>query len=244
MQGFLTIQTIKSNESFVFMGNRNKVPVKGIGTYRLVLDTEHYLDLFQTLYVPTFSRNLVSLPKLDVAGFVFKFGSGSFSLFKNSKLIGSGILCDGLYKFKLDNVFTETLMTLHHNGGIKCSLVDENSAYLWHKRLGHISKERMQRLIKMKFFQTWILLTLKYALIVLKENKQSILRNEPQEEHSFLKLYTLTYVDLLMLHLLVERNILLPLLMIFHVMVTSIYCMTNLNLLMHLKYILKRLRGN
>ena len=39
-------------------------------------------------------------------------------------------------------------MTLHHNGGIKRSLVDENSAYLWHKRLGHISKERMQRLIK------------------------------------------------------------------------------------------------
>ena len=148
MQGFLTIQTIKSNESFVFMANRNKVLVKGIGTYRLVLDTGHYLDLFQTLYVPTFSRNLVSLPKLDVAGFVFKFGSGSFSLFKNSKLIGSGILCDGLYKFKLDNVFSETLMTLHHNGGIKRSLVDENSAYLWHKRLGHISKERMQRLIK------------------------------------------------------------------------------------------------
>ena len=148
MQGFLTIQTIKSNESFVFMGNRNKVPVKGIGTYCLVLDTGHYLDLFQTLYVPTFFRNLVSLPKLDVAGFVFKFGSGSFSLFKNSKLIGSGILCDGLYKFKLDNVFAETLMTLHHNGGINRSLIDENSAYLWHKRLGHISKERMQRLIK------------------------------------------------------------------------------------------------
>ena len=105
------------------------------------------MDLFQTLYVPTFSRNLVSLPKLDVAGFVFKFGSGSFSLFKISKVIGSGVLCDGLYKFKLDNVFAETLMTLHHNGGIKRSLVDENSAYLWHKRLGHISKERMQRLI-------------------------------------------------------------------------------------------------
>ena len=39
-------------------------------------------------------------------------------------------------------------MTLHHNGGIKRNLIDEISAYLWHKRLGHISKERMQRLIK------------------------------------------------------------------------------------------------
>jgi len=39
-------------------------------------------------------------------------------------------------------------MTLHHNVGTKRSLVDERSAYLWHKRLGHISKERMQRLVK------------------------------------------------------------------------------------------------
>jgi len=39
-------------------------------------------------------------------------------------------------------------MTLHHNVGTKRSLVNENSAYLWHKRLGYISKERMQRLMK------------------------------------------------------------------------------------------------
>ena len=27
-------------------------------------------------------------------------------------------------------------------------MANENSAYLWHKRLGHISKERLQRLVK------------------------------------------------------------------------------------------------
>jgi len=40
------------------------------------------------------------------------------------------------------------LLTLHHNIGTKCGLVIESSAYLWHKRLGHISKERIQRLVK------------------------------------------------------------------------------------------------
>ena len=130
------------------MGNKSKAPIEGISTYCLILDTGHYLDLLETLYVPTFTRNLVSLQKLDVAGFSFKFGSGSFSLFKHNSFIGSGILCDGLYKFKLDNVFVETLMTLHHNVGTKRSLVNENSAYLWHKRLGHISKEMMERLVK------------------------------------------------------------------------------------------------
>ena len=78
----------------------------------------------------------------------FKFGNGCFSLFKRTFMIGSGTLYDGLYKLNLDNLYAEILMTLHHNVGSKRSLVDERSAYLWHKRLGHISQERMQRLVK------------------------------------------------------------------------------------------------
>jgi len=56
-------------------------------------------------------------------------------------------LYDGLYQMNLDNLYTETFMTLDHNVGTKYSLVDERPSYLWHKHLGHIFKERMQRLI-------------------------------------------------------------------------------------------------
>ena len=97
MQGFLTTQTISQNEKFILMGNRAKVQVEAIGTYRLVLDTGHHLDLFQTFYVPSVSRNLVSISKLDKAGYSFNFGNGCFSLFKQNLLLGSGILCDCLY---------------------------------------------------------------------------------------------------------------------------------------------------
>ena len=48
----------------------------------------------------------------------------------------------------MNNLYVETLITLHHNVGPKRNLVDERSAYLWHKRLRHISKEKMQRLVK------------------------------------------------------------------------------------------------
>ncbi|KAL5763057.1 hypothetical protein ACOSP7_019321 [Xanthoceras sorbifolium] len=41
-----------------------KAQVEAIGTYRLILDTRHHLDLFQTLYVPSVSCNLVSLLNL------------------------------------------------------------------------------------------------------------------------------------------------------------------------------------
>jgi len=105
MQGFLTIQTTSSNEKFVFMGNRVKTPVEAVGTYCLKLDTGHHLDLLETLYVPSLSRNLVSLSELDITGYSFNFGNGCFSLFKHNHLIGVGVLCDGLYKLKLDGLY-------------------------------------------------------------------------------------------------------------------------------------------
>ena len=73
MQGFLTIHTLNQNESSIVVGNGVKVPVVATGTFRLFLDTDCYLDLFQTLYVPSISRNLVSMSKLDLEGYSFHF---------------------------------------------------------------------------------------------------------------------------------------------------------------------------
>ncbi|WKA12228.1 hypothetical protein VitviT2T_029640 [Vitis vinifera] len=147
-KGFLTIQTLNQNESSIVVGNGVKVPVVATGTFRLFLDTDCYLDLFQTFYIPSISRNLVSMSKLDLEGYSFSFHNRRFSLFKNSSFVGSGSLCDGLYKLNLNSCFTESLLTLHHNVGTKRNLINESSSYLWHRRLGHISKERMKRLVK------------------------------------------------------------------------------------------------
>jgi len=38
-------------------------------------------------------------------------------------------------------------MTMHGNVGIKCSFINEISSILWHKKLGHISIERVKRLV-------------------------------------------------------------------------------------------------
>jgi len=51
------------------MGNKEKVPVEAVGTYRLILDTGYHLDLMDTFYVPSITRNLISLSKLDVVGY-------------------------------------------------------------------------------------------------------------------------------------------------------------------------------
>lgn len=52
----------------------SKSPVEVIGTFHLILDTGHHLDLFET-HVPSVSRNLISLSRLDSIGYYFKFGN-------------------------------------------------------------------------------------------------------------------------------------------------------------------------
>ena len=98
MQRFLTIQTISPNEKLVFMGNRVKVLMEVAETYRSILDIGHYLNLLETLYVPSLSRNLIALSKLDVNKYSFNFGNGFFSIMKHNHLIGTSNLCNGLYK--------------------------------------------------------------------------------------------------------------------------------------------------
>ena len=87
----------------MLMGNWVRASIEAIGTYRLFLDIDHHLDLFQTFYVPSISRNLVSLPKLDLDGYFINFGNKIFNLYKNTSFVSSGILCDRLYKFKLND---------------------------------------------------------------------------------------------------------------------------------------------
>ena len=87
-----------------------KAPIKGIGTYRMVLGSGYHQDPYQTLYVPSVSKNLIPLSKLNIVGFSFKIENGCFSLFKHAHLIGYGILSDGSYKLKLDHGFVESLL--------------------------------------------------------------------------------------------------------------------------------------
>ena len=92
MQGFLIIQIISPNEKFIFMGNEVKALVETVETYCLKRNTGHRLDLLETPYVPSLSRNLVSLSKLDVTAYFLNFGNECFNLFKHNHLIGTGIL--------------------------------------------------------------------------------------------------------------------------------------------------------
>ena len=68
------------------------------------------------------------------------------SLYLNSNVISTGSLTDKLYKLNIKA--SNGNETLHSsNYGIKRKLTNENSSMLWHRRLGHISNQRIQKLV-------------------------------------------------------------------------------------------------
>uniref|UniRef100_A0A2N9IDU9 Integrase catalytic domain-containing protein n=1 Tax=Fagus sylvatica TaxID=28930 RepID=A0A2N9IDU9_FAGSY len=128
------------------MGNGEKALVEFIGVVNLPLASGGVLVLDDVVYVPSLRRSLISVSKLDSSGFGFHFGNKRFALYFGSREIASGALCDGLYKLDLDPNYPSSHKVFATIGSKRVN--DEFSSMLWHRRLGHISRERMERLTR------------------------------------------------------------------------------------------------
>ena len=119
--------------------------VEAIGTCSLILSSGFILELEKTFYVPSFSRNLISISRLVPLEFSFSFSDSGFSLSNISKVIGYGTLSDGLFHIQLQNYIT--YISMHVTVGLKRCVMNEESSMLWDRRLGHISIERIKKLV-------------------------------------------------------------------------------------------------
>ena len=120
--------------------------VEAIETCMLTLSNGFVLVLERTFYVPNFSRNLIYVSILVLIGFSFTFQDNVCNLFYESNHIGTCILAFGLYRISLQNEATNN--SLHVHIGTKRCNVNEDSSMLWHRRLGHISIDRIKRFVK------------------------------------------------------------------------------------------------
>ncbi|KAK3005038.1 hypothetical protein RJ639_017311 [Escallonia herrerae] len=112
-KGFLSVKKLNKGDRNVLVGNGEKAQVEAVGTLRLVLESGFNLDLVDTVYVPSMTRNLISVSRLDAYGYSFKFENKGFSLFLYSRVIGFGLLEGNLYKLLLNASFTESLKTMN-----------------------------------------------------------------------------------------------------------------------------------
>ena len=147
MQDCLSYRRPRDGERYIYVGDGKSVQIEAIETFRLLLKTGYYLDLKETFVVPSFRQNLVSISILDKFGYCCSFRNGKFSIFQNSNLVATGSLSSfyNLYLLDTNASFNESL---HVNIiGAKRKLIGESSTSLWHQRLGHISKRRIERLV-------------------------------------------------------------------------------------------------
>ncbi|KAG8373010.1 hypothetical protein BUALT_Bualt12G0126500 [Buddleja alternifolia] len=113
LQGYRFLRKLNKGDQNISIGNGIKIPVEAVGTFCLVLESGFNLDLVDTIYVPSMTRNLISVSQLDAYGFSFKFENKGFSLSLNSKIVGSGFLEGNLYKLPLDASFVNSLETMN-----------------------------------------------------------------------------------------------------------------------------------
>ena len=140
------------SEQCIYSGSKMSSRVEAIGTCSLVLSSGFILELEKTFNVPSFCRNLISISRLVPLGFSFNFTDLGFSLSNKSKVIGYGALFDGLFHIQLHNDVTYNYM--HVTIGLKRCVMDEESSMLWNPRLGHISIERMKKLVNDRVLST------------------------------------------------------------------------------------------
>ena len=92
--------------------------MEAVETCRLVLDSGFVLDLEKTFYIPSFSRNLISVSRLIPLGYSFEFYETFFCLFYKLSLIGNDTLCDGLFQILLKSNVSYNVMHDLENVGI------------------------------------------------------------------------------------------------------------------------------
>jgi hypothetical protein len=118
----------------------------------LELNNGFVLNLKEVLYVPSLRRNLISVSKLDDDGIDCYFGNGKCKILVNNECVGLAFRQDKLYLLSLDenanNVCDENMNDSPSANITKRKRIDDASSKLWHCRLGHISRGRIERLIK------------------------------------------------------------------------------------------------
>ena len=148
LQGFKTKRLPSKAEMKVFVGNGERVKVEYIGLAKIVLESGFILELVDAVYIPSMKRDLISVSKLVKSNLQFEFDESGFSIFRNKVMIGNGFLNDGMFRLNCKKPNPSTGNLSINVISTKRKAEKEESYKLWHKRLGHVSAERMNLLNK------------------------------------------------------------------------------------------------
>ncbi|GJW04199.1 zinc finger, CCHC-type containing protein [Tanacetum coccineum] len=144
-QGLRGSRKLKPGALSLYVGDGHRAAVEAIGDFHLCLPSGLVLILHNCHYAPSITRGIISVSRLYKDGFVNRFeDDNSISVFKNNMIYFNAIPRDDIYEIVMSSSNTnECSMYAVTNKRAKLNL---DSALLWHCRLGHINKKRIEKL--------------------------------------------------------------------------------------------------
>ncbi|KAJ9544092.1 LOW QUALITY PROTEIN: hypothetical protein OSB04_023799 [Centaurea solstitialis] len=140
--GFTRRETLRKDRSNLRVGEGTMLVAKAVGSYSLSLPSGLVLELDTCYYVPKMIKNVLSFDLLVDQGFYYKYDYKMISCFKSDMFYFKATPSNGLYILNLQESNNE----IYHIS--KRSKDIEDQTYLWHCRLGHINKKRVELLQK------------------------------------------------------------------------------------------------
>ncbi|GJR79267.1 retrotransposon protein, putative, ty1-copia subclass [Tanacetum coccineum] len=127
------------------MGNGQREGVEAIGNDHLCLPSRLVIILNNCHYAPSITRGIVSVSRLYEDGYINHFElNNAISVSKNNVVYFTTIPRDGLYEIEMS--CSNTNDSSMYNVSNKRAKLNLDSYLLWHCRLGHISKKRIEKL--------------------------------------------------------------------------------------------------
>ncbi|KAJ9557500.1 hypothetical protein OSB04_012114 [Centaurea solstitialis] len=142
LQGFTRRKTLRKDRSNLRVGEGTPLIAEAVGSYSLSLPSGLVLELNNCYYIPNMIKNVLSFDLLVDQGFYYKYSYKMISVFKDNIFYFKATPVDGLYTVNLKDNNCE----IYHIS--KRSKDIEDQTYLWHCRLGHINKKRVELLLK------------------------------------------------------------------------------------------------
>ncbi|GJV32843.1 putative reverse transcriptase domain-containing protein [Tanacetum coccineum] len=142
-QGLRGSRKLKPGALSLYIGNGQRAVVKAIGSYHLCLPNGLVIVLNNCHYAPSITRGIILVSRLYDDGFVNRFVDNAISVSRNNMVYFSAIPRDGILEIDLSSSNTNDSSMYAVSKRAKLNL---DSALLWHCRLRHISKKRIEKL--------------------------------------------------------------------------------------------------
>nr|GEX93922.1 hypothetical protein [Tanacetum cinerariifolium] len=142
--GLRESRKLKSRALSLYVGNGQRETIEAIDIFYLCLTSGLEIVLNNFHYALSITRGVISISCLYENGFINRFMNNTIQVSRNNIVYFSVIPRVGIFEIDLSNSYTnESSIYVVSN---KRAKLDLDSTLLWHCRLGHISKKRIEKL--------------------------------------------------------------------------------------------------